>query len=100
MTNIPFNARWIQRGETVAGGNGCGDALHQLHFPKGLTVDDDGTLYIADYGNHRIVAWKSSEKIGQIVAGGKGKGNRLDQLYSPTHVLVNKQTSGAMASPV
>lgn len=54
--------------ETVAGvptqpGGGDHVALAttmQLSAPRGIAVDDDGTLYIADNGNNRVVAVLSS----------------------------------------
>ncbi len=50
-------------------------------------------IYIADYGNHRIVEWKSGAKSGQVVAGGNGQGCRFDQLNKPTDVIVDKETN-------
>ncbi|CAF1425544.1 unnamed protein product, partial [Rotaria sp. Silwood1] len=89
---IPINAQWSQNGKTVAGGNGEGDATNQLHKPFGLFVDDDQTMIIADYENHRIVQWKMGDTNGQVVAGGKGQGNPLDRLNYPTDVLITKET--------
>jgi sugar lactone lactonase YvrE len=90
--NIPINARWTQQGATVAGGNEYGDGLHQLASPKGLAMDEDGTLFIAEYDNHRVIAWKSGAKTGHVIAGGLGKGNGSHQLHSPTHVLIDRET--------
>ncbi len=53
--------------------------------------DDDQTIYVADYKNHRIVEWKSDANNGQIVAGGNCRGNRNDQLNGPTKVIVDKE---------
>ncbi|CAF1338650.1 unnamed protein product [Rotaria sp. Silwood1] len=89
---IPINAQWSQNGKTVAGGNGRGNATNQLNWPHGLFVDDDQTMIIADYRNHRIVQWKIGDTNGQVVAGVKGYGNRLDQLDYPTDVLIDKET--------
>ncbi|CAF4724735.1 unnamed protein product, partial [Rotaria sp. Silwood2] len=86
------NARWAQNGVTVAGGHGKGNATNQLYWPRGLFVDDDQTIVIADYRNHRIIQWKKDDTNGQVVAGGNGKGNRLDQLDQPTDVLIDKET--------
>ena len=36
----------------LIGGNGV--ALGEFNLPRGLAVDDDGNLYVADSGNHRI----------------------------------------------
>ncbi|CAF4788320.1 unnamed protein product, partial [Rotaria magnacalcarata] len=69
--NIPANAKWAQNGVTIAGGNGQGGATNQLFYPHGLFVDDDQTVVIADYMNHRIMQWKNGDTTnGQVVAGG------------------------------
>ncbi|CAF5229262.1 unnamed protein product, partial [Rotaria magnacalcarata] len=82
--NIPANAKWSQNGVTVAGGNGKGGATNQLNWPQGLFVDDDQTVVIADWGNHRIMQWKNGDTTnGQVVAGGNGRGNGLNQLDRP-----------------
>ncbi|CAF4983586.1 unnamed protein product, partial [Rotaria socialis] len=91
--NIPVNATWKQNGVTIAGGNEYGDATNQLNFPFALFVDDDQTVIIADFGNHRIMRWKNGDTTnGQVVAGGNGEGNGLHQLYRPTDVLIDKET--------
>ncbi|CAM4934353.1 unnamed protein product [Rotaria socialis] len=91
--NIPANAKWAQNGVTIAGGNGAVDATNQLSYPQGLFVDDDQTVVIADYWNHRITQWKNGDTMnGQVVAGGKGQGNGLHQLDRPTDVLIDKET--------
>ncbi len=56
-----------------------------------MFIDDDQTIYVADYGNHRIVEWKSDANNGRIVAGGNGEGNRNDQLNGPTKMIVDKE---------
>ena len=90
--NIPTNARWSQNGITVVGGNGRGNELNQLSNPMGICIDDDQTIYIADYHNHRIVEWKSSAKTSKVVAGGNGEGNQSGQLNCPTDVIIHRQT--------
>ncbi|CAF3458588.1 unnamed protein product, partial [Rotaria socialis] len=91
--NIPANATWKQNGVTIAGGNGEGDATNQLNHPYGLFVDDDQTVVIADYWNHRIMQWKNGNTTnGQIVAGGNGVGDGLHQFDQPTDVLIDKKT--------
>ncbi|CAF4627049.1 unnamed protein product, partial [Rotaria socialis] len=87
LVNIPANATWAQNGVTIAGGHEIGGATNQLHLPYGLFVDDDQTVVIADYWNHRIIQWKNGDTtIGQVVAGGKYQGNGLHQLNHPTDV--------------
>jgi secreted trypsin-like serine protease len=42
-------------GTGIAGDVGDGQAnTHQLNYPSGLTLDADGSLLVADRGNHRI----------------------------------------------
>ncbi|CAF3937607.1 unnamed protein product [Rotaria sp. Silwood1] len=89
---IPINAQWSQNGVTVAGGHGRGDDTNQLNRPWGLFVDDDGTMFITDWYNERIIQWKMGDKNGQVVAGGHSQGNLLNQLYEPTDVLIDRQT--------
>ncbi|CAF4131121.1 unnamed protein product, partial [Rotaria sordida] len=89
--NLTSNTKWIQNGITVAGGNLRGNAMNQLSGPQGLCVDDDQTIYIADYNNHRIMEWKCGATTGRVVAGGNGKGNRPDQLRDPTDVIIDKE---------
>ena len=94
MLNIPTDARWLQNGVTVAGGNGQGSAVNQLHWPHGLDIDDDNqSIVIADRWNHRIVEWEFCASNGKVIAGGRGRGDRLDQLSYPTDVLIDKETN-------
>ena len=92
IPDLPFNAKWTQNGVTIAGFNGRGNASNQLHAPRGLFVDGDQTVVIADNGNHRIVEWNMHDKNGTVVAGGNAQGNRLDQLNKETHVIIDKYT--------
>jgi sugar lactone lactonase YvrE len=98
IPNISFDARWIQNGITVAGGNGNGNALNQLYYPWGIYVDNDQTIYVADQLNHRIVEWKNGVTTGQVVAGGNGEGDRNDQLNQPINVIVDKQNDCLLIS--
>ncbi|CAF4442375.1 unnamed protein product [Rotaria sp. Silwood2] len=69
-------ALWSPNGTTVAGGHDVGEELNQLNRPHGLYVDENQTVYVADLGNHRIVAWPAGATSGQVVAGGNGPGNQ------------------------
>ncbi|CAF2060532.1 unnamed protein product [Rotaria magnacalcarata] len=81
------------QGVTIAAGHGCGGATNQLYHPRGLFVDADKTVFIADNGNHRIIQWKNDDTTnGQVVAGGNDRGNGLHQLDRPTDVLIDKET--------
>ncbi|CAF1271576.1 unnamed protein product [Rotaria sp. Silwood1] len=93
IPNIPIDARWRQNGVTIVGGHDYGDATNQLSSPRGLFVNDDQTIAIADHDNHRIIQWKVGNTNGQVVAGGNGRGNRLNQLIWPSDVLIDKETN-------
>ncbi|CAM4841780.1 unnamed protein product [Rotaria magnacalcarata] len=71
--HINANSIWKTNGITVAGGNGQGGGMNQLYHPHGLFIDNDQTLYIAEWDNHRIVEWKSGAAWGRIIAGGNGQ---------------------------
>ncbi|CAF1380650.1 unnamed protein product [Rotaria sp. Silwood1] len=90
-TNIHPNARWQQNGLTVAGGKGQGNGINQLSDPSGLYVDDDQTIYVAEWSNHRIVEWKRGATSGQVVAGGNGQGSGDHQLDDPYDVIIDKE---------
>ncbi|CAF2070664.1 unnamed protein product [Rotaria magnacalcarata] len=94
LVHIPANANWAQNGVTIAGGHGQGGATNQLNDPYGLFVDDNQTVVIAGFENHRIMQWKNGDTTnGQVVAGGNGYGNGLNQLNGPTDVLIDKETN-------
>ena len=81
---------WPKNGRIVAGGHGQGEAAYQLQLPSGLDIHDDGTLFIADTENHRIVRWKPKATQGKIIVGDEGQGNRIDQLNGPVAVLIDR----------
>ena len=64
----------------MAGGNGAGAATNQLRFPHGLFVSDDGSIYIADTSNHRVVKWEPGVSRGREVAGIGIAGSHSDLL--------------------
>ncbi|CAF5084776.1 unnamed protein product, partial [Rotaria sp. Silwood1] len=92
--DIHPNAKWSQNGITVAGGNGCGRETNQLYYPYGLYIDDDQTIYVADYYNRRIVEWKSGATNGKVVAGGNG----AHQLNCPADVIIDKESDSLIIS--
>lgn len=61
-----------------------GTATNLLYNPSGLIRDStNGTLYIADTSNHRIMRWLSGATSGTLVAGGNGAGTGSTQLDAP-----------------
>ena len=79
--------KWMKDGKegiVVAGGNGKGDRVTQLSFPRGVVVDQLGQIYVADQGNDRVMRWCEEAREGTIVVGGNGSGEQADQLHHPS----------------
>ena len=79
--------RWPRRngtnGETIISNINC----------VGLTMDENGSLYVTDDGKHEVRRYRRGESEGTVVAGGNGNGNRLDQLSYPHYVFVDRDHS-------
>jgi sugar lactone lactonase YvrE len=79
--------RWPRRngtsGETIISNIDC----------WGLTMDENGSLYVSDGGKHEVRRYRRGESQGTVVAGGNGNGNRLDQLSDPAYVFVDRDHS-------
>ncbi|CAF0994039.1 unnamed protein product [Rotaria sordida] len=68
-----------KQGIVVADGQGAGNSLLQLDRPNGVVVDQLGTVYVADFGNHRIMRWPKGATQGSIIIGGNGEGAQSNQ---------------------
>ena len=78
--------KWVKgakQGIVVAGGQGEGNGLTQLSYPEGVVVDQLGTVYVADYGNNRIMRWPKGATQGSVIVGGNGRGGQSNQLNWP-----------------
>jgi len=79
--------RWPRQngtsGETIISNISC----------VGLTMGDNGSLYVTDYRKDEVRRYRIGESEGTVVAGGNGRGDRLDQLSSPTYVFVDRDHS-------
>ncbi len=93
LSHFKIDATWKQTGVTIAGGIVKGDQLDQLYLPFAMCLDDDRTIYIADWRNNRIIQWKCNAEKGEIVAGGNGEGNQTNQLNNPTDVIIDQETN-------
>ncbi|CAF1426030.1 unnamed protein product [Adineta steineri] len=90
--------KWLPgavNGTTVAGqSNGSsGSGLAYLNKPTGLAVDSNGSIYIADYNNHRIVRWSNGSTIGTIIAGNGTCGSAMNLLCYPRAVTLDPNTN-------
>jgi sugar lactone lactonase YvrE len=62
------------------------------HFSaRGVAVDENGSVYVADSSNHRVMKWTVNATEGIIVAGGNGNGSRTDQLTIPGGISVDER---------
>ena len=78
-------------GQVVIGAAGTGgSALDRLSNPRAVHVMDDGTMYILDSGNNRILRWRTGASQGEIVAGGNGAGAALNQLNNPGYFFLDE----------
>ncbi len=59
----------------------------------GLTMDNNGDLYVSDAEKNEVKRWKIGDTNGTIVAGGNGEGNQLNQLNFPTYLFVDEDHS-------
>ncbi|CAF4430177.1 unnamed protein product, partial [Rotaria magnacalcarata] len=79
--------QWPRRngtsGETIISNIDC----------MGLTMDENGSLYVVDFGKGEVRRYKIGESQGTVVAGGNGRGNRFNQLSCPTYVFVDRDHS-------
>ena len=89
---------WISgstNGTTVAGQTGvAGSALNQLSSPVTLILDKNGSMYIADAGNNRVILWTLGSISGVVIAGVNTYGTLPNQLYAPLSIRLD--SSGAL----
>ncbi|CAF1212464.1 unnamed protein product [Adineta steineri] len=75
----------------VAAGTGIrGLALDQLNFPRGIFVDTNLDLYVADCLNHRVQLFYPGESNGITVAG-SGSLNPTTTLQYPTGIILDAE---------
>ena len=55
----------------------------------GLTMDEQGFLYVSDWSRCEVRRWRVGHSQGTLVAGGNGCGSRLNQLSGPRKVFVD-----------
>ncbi|KAA9357623.1 putative Ig domain-containing protein [Larkinella humicola] len=80
------------QGVVFAGGNGEGEALNQMRYPRGIALDASGNLYVADLLSQRVIRFppnSTSETLGTVVAGGNGYGDLPNQLHNPCDVALD-----------
>lgn len=79
--------RWPRRngnnGETIISDVLC----------RGLTMDDDESLYVGDAVKSEVRKYRRGESEGTVVAGGHGAGHDPNQLFEPQYMFVDRNHS-------
>ena len=82
-----------KEGIVVAGGQGQGNGLTQLSNPRGVIVDQLGTVYVADYSNDRIMCWVKGATKGSVVVGRNSIGIQANQFTGPLDLSLDRQNN-------
>jgi len=76
--------RRAHQAELVAGGSGRGTRPEQFCQPVGVTVAADGSIFVADCGNRRIVRLPSGSRNEVEIIGEANWPSPIDLIYSTT----------------
>jgi sugar lactone lactonase YvrE len=80
--------KWSQNasaGTLVAGVSGSlGTTTSRLNLPFDVELDEQGSVFIADYNNHRVLKWTIGQLSGVVITGNGTAGNAMNQLNKPT----------------
>ncbi len=82
-----------KEGIIVAGGQAKGNSSRQLSHPKGVIVDRLGSVYVADFHNHRVMRWLKGAKEGGTIVGGNGQGKQSNQFDSPIDLSFDQENN-------
>ncbi|CAF4467175.1 unnamed protein product, partial [Rotaria sp. Silwood2] len=79
-------------GTTVAGSSGsAGSSRSQLYYPTSISVSHNGTMFILDTSNYRVLRWQVGDTLGYIVAGGNGNGGAFTQIGASYGIFADEQ---------
>ena len=56
-----------------------------------MIVDQLGQIYMAEWGNNRVMRWCKGAKQGTIVVSGNGKGEQSHQFNGPRDLSFDQQ---------
>ena len=77
---------------TVAGVTGSASGARSLlNYPTAISVTANGTMFIMDTSNYRIMRWDAGDPLGVIVAGGQGNGAAFNQIGVSYELFVDSQ---------
>jgi sugar lactone lactonase YvrE len=90
-----------ERQGTIAGRRSCIEVPETMGYPDGMTIDDQGCLWVALFGGSRVVCWNpdTGEQLARVdlpvsnVTSCAFGGRNLDELYITTarHLLSKEQ---------
>lgn len=75
---------------TVLASSGVG--MNQVKNPQGITIDSNGTLFVADTGNSRILRWPNANPVNASTMALAG--SQLGQVNRPEGVTISQFLSG------
>lgn len=79
---------------TVAGfSTGGGSGYSEFNNPSSIFIDLNGTMYILDRDNFRVVRWLPNEPLGFTVAGGRGLGTTSDKIGTSYGIYLDDQSN-------
>ena len=63
-------------------------------------MSDDGSIYVADTHNHRVMKWEPDASTGRVVAGNGIAGDHSDQFNHVTSIVIHKNGTMFMCDAV
>ena len=87
-----------KEGIVVAGGRQGGIGLEQLLEPAKIIVSPWNTVYVADWGNHRVIRWPQGATQGEVVVARNGTHGQSNQLNHLTSLAFDPQGNLYVAS--
>jgi hypothetical protein len=78
-------------GFTWSGSGGSGNS--EFSYPTAIYVDVNGTMFILDYGNYRVMKWLSGQPLGFPVAGSGSSGSTLSQIGTSYGLYLDSQAN-------
>ncbi|CAF5031402.1 unnamed protein product, partial [Rotaria sp. Silwood1] len=89
IQKYPFG---VYIGTTVAGFSlGSGGSRSELYYPTSISVSKNGTMFILDRSNYRVLRWQVGDTLGYIVAGGNGNGGAFTQIGISYGIFADEQ---------
>ena len=74
----------------VAGASsGAGSSRSELYYPTAISVTGNGTMFILDTSNYRLLRWQVGDTLGYVVAGGRGNGGGFNQMGASYGLFVD-----------